>query len=509
MNKPEKLIIVIFGASGDLTWRKLIPALYDLFVQDLLPEEFKIVGVGRTSLSDVDFRQRMIEGLEQFTSTDFFDSQKVLSFSEQLFYHCMDTKKPKDYFKLKEHLEYLANIMTCQANYLYYFALPPNMIETVANSLKDSGLTCQEKGWKRVIVEKPFGKNLASAKKLNQELLHSFSEDQIYRIDHYLGKETVQNILITRFSNSVFEPLWNRNYIERIEITSSESLGVGSRAGYYESAGALRDMLQNHLLQILGIVAMEPPVNSDANAIRNEMLKVFQSLRRISEQDVPQYVVRGQYTESKINQSQVKSYRDEKGVDPHSSTETYVAMKCLVDNWRWSGVPFYIRTGKCLPTRVTEVAIHFKPNPHKIFFHENPLPNSNNQLIIRIQPDEGLLLKFGMKIPGAGFRVEQVNMDFHYSSLNHTHIPEAYERLLHDCMLGDATLYQRGDAVEETWSYVQPILDAWEHNSKIPLYGYPAGSWGPEQADRLLEQDGFQWRYPCKNLVNDGLYCEL
>ncbi|MDR2147942.1 MAG: glucose-6-phosphate dehydrogenase, partial [Tannerella sp.] len=366
-----------------------------------------------------------------------------------------------------------------------------------------------ENGWKRVIVEKPFGHDYESAVKLNGELLEYFTEDQIYRIDHYLGKETVQNILVTRFSNIIFEPLFNRNYVEYVEITSSESIGVGSRAGYYETSGALRDMLQNHLLQLLGIVAMEPPVSSDANSIRNEMLKVFQSLRKLSKEEVPRFVVRGQYTSSTIRGEKQKAYREEPGVAKDSKTETYVAAKLFVDNWRWSGVPFYIRTGKCLPTRVTEIVIHFKENPHKIFSLKNGIKNVNNKLIIRIQPNEGLLLKFGMKVPGAGFNVDEVSMDFKYSSLNERYIPEAYERLLTDCIAGDATLYQRGDAVEATWQFVQPILDAWNENPDIQIYGYPAGSWGPEQADKILATDGYEWRFPCKNLTDDNVFCEL
>lgn len=509
MQAKGNFILVIFGASGDLTWRKLIPALYDMYYQSLMPENFKILGIGRTSLSDDDFRRKMTEGVKAFVPANFCIQDSVDRFMAQLHYHVMDTNQPADYAGLKTVLESLSGVTTCEAKFLYYFAMPPVMYAPVAGYLHKEGLACNDGGWKRVIVEKPFGHDYNSAIDLNKELLRYFEEEQIYRIDHYLGKETVQNILVTRFSNSIFEPLWNRNYVEYVEITSSESLGVGSRAGYYETAGALRDMIQNHLLQLLGIVAMEPPVSADADAIRNEMLKVFQSLRKMTPEEVPDYVVRGQYISSTVRGEVVPAYRKEKGVAPTSKTETYVALKCMIDNWRWSGVPFYIRTGKCLPTRVTEVVIHFRPNPHKIFAQKNNLDNIGNKLIIRIQPDEGLVLKFGMKVPGTGFQVDQVSMDFRYASLNEKHIPDAYERLISDCIAGDATLFQRGDAVETTWQYVQPILDAWAENTSIPVYGYPAGSWGPEQADALLAKDGYEWRYPCKNLTSDDTYCEL
>ena len=358
-----------------------------------------------------------------------------------------------------------------------------------------------------MIVEKPFGIDLESAQQLNINLLKYFDEDQIYRIDHYLGKESVQNMLVTRFANGIFEPLWNRNFIERVEITSAESIGVEDRGGYYEQSGALRDMLQNHLLQLVGFVTMEPPVVMKADAIRNEIVKVFQSLRPIAEKDVPEYVIRGQYISSTINGQKVNGYRNESKVDPQSRTETFVAMKFFIDNWRWGGVPFYVRTGKRLPASVTEIVIHFRQVPHHLFTNgELPGP-FNNHLVIRIQPDEGILLKFRMKTPGAGFQVQTVNMDFHYSDLADVRLPSAYERLLLDCMQGDATLYARGDAVEEAWRFVQPVLNSWKENPDIPVFGYPAGTWGPETADNLIA-DG-EWRFPCKNLSNDGTWCEL
>ncbi|MDX1283560.1 MAG: glucose-6-phosphate dehydrogenase, partial [Draconibacterium sp.] len=392
-------------------------------------------------------------------------------------------------------------------NYVFYLSTPPSLYSIIPKFLADNGLSKSNKYFRRLIVEKPFGTDLQSAKDLNLNLQNYFNEEQIYRIDHYLGKETVQNMLVTRFSNGIFEPLWNHRYIERVEITSAESLGVEGRGGYYDNSGALRDMLQNHLLQVMGFVAMEPPVVIEANAIRNEILKVFQSIRPINENQVSKCVIRGQYTSSTIKNNTVSGYREESGVDKHSRTETFVALKFFIDNWRWAGIPFYIRTGKKLPTRVTEVVIHFRKVPHSLFGPSNNSNISNNQLIIRIQPDEGILLKFGMKTPGAGFEVQTVNMDFHYSDLANKNVPAAYERLLLDCMQGDATLYARGDAVEAAWEFVQPILNAWETNPEIPIYGYPAGTWGPEYSDKLIL--GGEWRYPCKNLADDGLYCEL
>ena len=336
-----------------------------------------------------------------------------------------------------------------------------------------------------------------------------FIEDQIYRIDHYLGKETVQNILAFRFANGIFEPLWNRNFIHHVEITGVENIGVEDRGGYYDSSGALRDMVQNHLLQVLSIIAMEPPSKFEATALRNEKVKVFQSLSQIKPEDVKKQVVRGQYTGSTVRGEKVPGYREEKGVAADSRTETFLAMKFYIGNWRWGGVPFYIRTGKRMPTRVSEVTIHFKKTPHALFSQNLAPTVGDNQLVIRIQPDEGILLKFGIKVPGAGFEIKTVNMDFHYSDISERTIPEAYERLLLDCMLGDASLYARSDAVETCWEFISPILDAWENDPDLPLYGYPAGTWGPKEASNLFDESNEDWRYPCKNLANDGEYCEL
>ncbi len=499
MKKPDNQILIIFGASGDLTKRKLIPALYDLYRHNLLPDRFIVLGASRTKLTDADFRNQAGQFLPS--------GKEVEQFKNLLYYETVSPTETAGFINLKLRLEKQGVELNIDANYLFYLSTPPSVYETIAENLSKYGLVNSTSNFRRLIVEKPFGTDLESALRLNENLLKHFKESQIYRIDHYLGKESVQNMLVTRFANGIFEPVWNRNFIERIEITSAESLGVENRGGYYEQSGALRDMLQNHLLQLVGFVAMEPPVVMKADAIRNEIVKVFQSIRPISEEDVPENVVRGQYISSTIKGETVKGYRNEARIHPQSRTETFVAMKFYIDNWRWGGVPFCVRTGKKLPASVTEIVIHFRQVPHHLFNNEGlPGPN-NNQLVIRIQPDEGILLKFKMKTPGAGFKTQTVNMDFHYSNLTDVRLPSAYERLLLDCMQGDTTLYSRGDAAEEAWRFVQPVLNAWKNNSDIPVYGYPAGTWGPEKANKLIE--GGQWRYPCKNLTNDGTWCEL
>jgi glucose-6-phosphate 1-dehydrogenase len=419
----------------------------------------------------------------------------------------LSTSDAAEYPVLKTRLQGLCAELDIPENFIFYLSTPPNLYQVIPKSLAEVGLNDSVKGYKRLIIEKPFGTDLDSAKDLNKKLLNYFDEDQLYRIDHYLGKETVQNMLVTRFSNGIFEPIWNHNFIHHVEITSAETLGVEDRGGYYDHSGAMRDMVQNHLMQVVGLIAMEPPVVVEADAIRNEVLKVFQSLRPMKENDVPKYVIRGQYTQSRIGKDQVKGYRDESGVDPNSRTETFLAIKFFIDNFRWAGVPFYIRTGKKLPARVTEVVIHFKNTPHHLFGNQSDEGPVTNQLVLRIQPDEGILLKIGMKVPGAGFRVQTVNLNFHYNELSDVYLPSAYGRLLLDCMQGDATLYSRGDAVEKAWEYVQPILNAWKNNPDIPIYGYPAGTWGPEVVDELMDEG--VWRYPCKNLAHDGEYCEL
>jgi len=504
----ENQILVIFGASGDLTKRKLLPALYDLYEQNMLPESFAILGVSRTKYTDFQFRNKIHSSIIDYGKHGIEDVSKIKKFVNNVFYQPIDTNSPETYNELKNRLKKLTEDLGIKSNFIYYLSTPPSLYGIIPQFLAEHGLNKQNNGWKRLIIEKPFGYNLESALELNKTLLNDWEEDQIYRIDHYLGKETVQNLLVTRFSNGIFEPLWNRNYVHHIEVTAAESIGVENRGGYYEGSGALRDMIQNHLFQVVGLVAMEPPSSIDSTAIRNETLKIFQSLRKIKEEEVGEVTIRGQYTSSIIKGVKVLGYREEKGVDPNSRTETYTAIKFFIDNWRWGGVPFYVRTGKRLPTRVSEVVIHFKPTPHYLF-SRNEVCESCNQLVIRIHPDEGILIKFGMKIPGAGFKVRNVNMDFHYSDLSNVRLPSAYERLLLDCMQGDSTLFARGDAVIEAWKFLAPVQKAWEHDPNMPVFGYPAGTWGPEHADDLIQEKEMTWRYPCKNLTGDGLYCEL
>ena len=503
-------ILIIFGASGDLTYRKLIPAVFDLYKQNSLPKNFAVVGVARSSFSDEEFRSKIKEGIKQFALGAKQTSEEELdSFCQKLYYLSINTDSESDYPKLKDYLDSLSKTNNIPANYIFYLSTPPSLYPIVPKYLAQQGLNAQKDGFKRIIIEKPFGTDLESAISLNKSLADDYDEEQIYRIDHYLGKETVQNVLVTRFANGIYEPLWNRNYIEHVEITASESIGVENRGGYYDGSGALRDMIQNHLLQLVALVAMEPPMAIDSVAIRNEKLKVFQALRPLSNEDVFKNVIRGQYTAANIKGKYAKGYREEKDVDPNSRTETYVAMKLFIDNWRWGGVPFYVRSGKRLPTRVSEIVIHFKPTPTNLFVKNPEFRNDGNQLVLRIQPDEGILLKTGMKVPGGGYEVKNVNMDFHYTQLQGTYVPEAYERLLLDCMVGDSTLYIRADALEATWKFVQPILDFWKTNPDAPLHGYPSGSWGPNCADDLIEGKLQTWRYPCKNLSDDGIYCEL
>ena len=511
MNKSQNCVLVIFGASGDLTKRKLIPGLFNLYKRDLLPQGFAVLGVGRTELDDSGFRLRMLEGLDSAEGTDAASGKQLDNFIKGLYYQAVDTAGREGYSILGAKLKGINQKIDARGNYLFYLSTPPSLFGPIAAGLASQGLNldADRNGWKRLVVEKPFGYDLSSARILNDDLHNSFAESQLYRIDHYLGKETVQNMLVLRFANAIYEPLWNRNYIGRVEITAAESIGIEKRGGYYEGVGALRDMFQNHLLHVVGMIAMEPPATFNANAVRNETMKVFESLRPMAVEDVDKYVVRGQYTESTIRGEKAANYRDEEAVSHFSMTDTYVAVKFFIDNWRWADVPFYVRTGKRLPTRVTEAVIHFKQAPHRLFGRTDDQCYGCNQLIIRIQPDEGILMKFNLKLPGEGFETKTVNMDFHYSELSDLYSPEAYERLLLDCIIGDATLYARNDAVEACWKFIDPILTAWRENEDIKLYGYPAGTWGPTRASELLGDPSLDWRYPCRNLSNDGEYCEL
>jgi glucose-6-phosphate 1-dehydrogenase len=511
LEKPDNFIITIFGASGDLTKRKLMPSLFELYRKDLMPASFAILGIGRSDYNDESFREKMANDVKNFNKSELVNQENLNNFLNHIYYHRMDTNNAEEYPQLKQRLTDIDRVAGAKGNYIYYLATTPTFYDVITSNLGGQQLNKggDGAGWKRIIFEKPFGFDLASAKALNAHVHQFFKEDQVYRIDHYLGKETVQNILVFRFANGIFEPLWNRNYIHHVEVTAAESIGVENRGRYYDGAGALRDMVQNHLLQVVATIAMEPPAKFVAKSIRDEKVKIFQSLCPILPENVPNQVVRGQYLESEIQGEKLVAYRDENNVAKDSKTETFVAMKFLIDNWRWGDVSFYIRTGKRLPTRATEVVIHFKKTPHHLFMREFPIGKDDNQLIIRIQPDEGIMLKFGMKVPGSGYDIRTVNMDFHYKDIGDAELPDAYERLLIDCILGDATLYARADAVEACWEFMMPIIIAWQDNPDIKLYGYPSGTWGPKEARDLFHDTNEDWRYPCDNLVNDGNYCEL
>ena len=479
--------IVIFGASGDLTHRKLIPALYNLYKIGSLSENFSVLGVARSELNDETFREKMREALinNEETTPDTLDA-----FCSHLYYQAVNTSDAQDYGKLVPRLDELHDKYQTCGNTLYYMSTPPSLYGVIPECLAAHGLNTEEYGWKRIIVEKPFGYDEKTAQALDVQIHRFFKEHQIYRIDHYLGKETVQNLLVLRFSNGWFEPLWNRNFIDYVEITGAESIGVEERGGYYDGSGAMRDMFQNHLLQVLAMVAMEPPAIINANSMRDEVAKVMHSLRPLTAEDMEHNLVLGQYTAAEINGKMEKGYLEEKGVPADSRTETYIALRCEIENWRWAGVPFYVRTGKRLPARVTEIVIHFKTTPHPVFSQNAP----ENKLIIRIQPDEAISMRFGLKKPGAGFEAKEVSMDFRYADLAGAQVLTAYERLLLDAMKGDATLFARTDAVHAAWKFVQPILDYKANGGRI--HEYEAGTWGPVAADKLIAKHGKVWRKP-------------
>lgn len=502
-------MLIIFGASGDLTARKLIPALYDLFLGGFLPENFAILGTSRSNLSDKEFREKVVTKspyLKDQMSNG--DKDRLKQFSGMLYYQDIGGDYNDDYGGLRDRIEKLNTDLGTNGNYIFYLSTPPDIYETIAKNLSEQTLSDDTNGWRRMIVEKPFGYDLKSARELNRGLQKYFKESQIFRIDHYLGKETVQNLLVTRFANSIFEPLWNRHYIHHVEITNAERVGVEKRGGYYDKSGALRDMFQNHLLQIVSLVVMEPPISDLPEEIRNEKVKALKSLRIMKdEQTLFKNTIRAQYVASQIGGQPVKGYREEEGVDPESTTETYAAIKFYVDNWRWKDVPFFVRTAKRMPTKVTEVVIHFK-EPHHHIFTSAGLSEKDNKLIIRIQPDEGILLKFGVKVPGQGFKVERANLDFYYSSLVETNVMAAYERLLLDAMQGDATLYARADEVEAAWEFVDPILDYWKNGKDVRMYGYSAGVWGPLNSGDLFD-GAYSWRNPGEHLADDPGFCVI
>jgi glucose-6-phosphate 1-dehydrogenase len=486
-------VIVIFGATGDLTRRKLLPALYRLSQQRIVPNEFAILGTARHPMSEDEFRAGMKAAVTEFGSEESLDESTWQSFAGRIFYIGGDFNDGETYQKLKSKLDEIDNEFHTQGNRIFYLATAPDFFGLVAKKLGEAKLARPKKGsWTRIIVEKPFGRDLESARALNKELASVFDEKQIYRIDHYLGKETVQNLLAFRFANSIFEPLWNRQYIDHIQITNAETLGVEGRGAYYEKAGALRDMIQNHVFQVTSLIAMEPPASLSANAVRDEKAKAMQSVRPLPKERIDDLTVRGQYGPGTVLGDTVPGYREEPGVDPNSSTETFVALKLFLDNWRWAGVPFYLRSGKRLQKHVTEIAIQFKEVPHRLFT-DSDAPLQPNVLIIRIQPNEGITLRFGAKLPGQAMRIREVNMDFRYGSSFGVKSPEAYERLLLDCMLGDSTLYARRDMVERGWEIVAPILEAWQKPA-ADFPNYEAGSWGPSAAFALIERDGRRWR---------------
>jgi glucose-6-phosphate 1-dehydrogenase len=489
---PQPCSVVIFGATGDLTHRKLIPALYNLAADGELPPAVTVVGFARREKNDDEFRGELEEATRKFSRQTVRD-EIWKTFAQSIFYHQSDFSDEFGFKTLAAKLEKIDKERGTRGNRLFYFAVGPDQFEPILKHLKSAGLNqAREGSWARVIVEKPFGTDLASARELNRIVHNSFAEEQTYRIDHFLGKETAQNILVLRFANAIFEPLWNSRYIDHLQITAAETLGVEGRAGYYEGAGALRDMVQNHLLQLLCLVAMEPPSDLNADSIRDEKVKVVRSLRRMAAEAVASNVIRGQYAEGSINGKPVPGYRAEQNVDPKSMTDTFVALRLNIDNWRWWDVPVYMRVGKRLPKSGTEISIHFKKAPFVLFNKES---NEENVLVIRIQPDEGISLRMQAKMPGTSFRIEPVKMDFHYGTSFGKASPEAYERLLLDAMSGDATLFARRDEVEEAWAFIDIIENSWHAKKDAPpLFSYPAGSWGPEQADELLARDGRAWR---------------
>jgi glucose-6-phosphate 1-dehydrogenase len=491
---PDPGVVVIFGASGDLTARKLVPALYELAAQRRLPMEIAIVGLSRTEMSHDEFRDRLRRSLEDHVSGGVSDDVWE-SFASGIFYLPGDSKQPETYDELKGLLKKLDEERGTQGNRAFYLSTSPSLVPSIVQRLGEAGMNAGEDGgWSRLVVEKPFGRDLESAKELNAEIQRYFDEGQIYRIDHYLGKETVQNILALRFANGIFEPIWNQHYVDHVQITVAEDLGVGTRGAFYEEAGAMRDIVQNHVMQVLCLTAMEPPVAFDAESLREEKVKVLKAVRPIPDDEVDLNAVRGQYTRGWVFGEEVEGYREGKDVASDSVTETFVGLRLFIDNWRWAGVPFFIRSGKRMPKKATEVAIQFHSSPHTPFAHDDTEGLEPNVLVIRVQPEEGLSLKIGAKVPGTGFEVSSVNMDLLYGTAFLEEAPDAYQRLLLDLMLGDPTLFIRADEAEGAWRIIDPIMRLWAEKREISTY--PAGTWGPEDADQLLERDGREWRRP-------------
>jgi glucose-6-phosphate 1-dehydrogenase len=498
ISRPSGTAVVIFGATGDLNKRKLIPALYNLYVDGYLPKNFAIVGVSRTKLNDHEFRESLKVAVSEFSRSGL-NAELWEKFSQSIYYVPGNAHQSEGFSEIKIRLEEISKKHGGKLNYLYYLATSPEHFAAVAENLKGVGLVAevnnsQNEHATRLVVEKPFGRDLASAKELNYLLRKSFDESQIYRIDHYLGKETVQNILVFRFVNGIFEPLLNRNFVDHIQVTVAEDIGLGTRAGYFDKSGILRDIVQNHQLQMLSLLCIEPPISlSDPNSIRDEKVKVLRSLRRFDELSVKRNIVRAQYTRGEISGNQASGYLEESGVVKNSKTETYVAMRLEIDNWRWAGVPIYVRAGKRLGRRITELTVHFRQPPRSQLLGQN-IELESNVLAIQVQPNEGISLRVGAKPPGPKFQVRQVEMDFRYGQSFETKSADAYERLLLDAMKGDPTLFIRDDEIEEAWAFLAPIFDVWNRQDQSPVYEYRAGSWGPAAADELLERRGHAWR---------------
>lgn len=490
---PDPSILVLFGATGDLAHRKLMPAVYNLMRENYLPANFTVVGFGRRSKTDQQMRDEYRQSVGEFSRSGQVQAGLWESFAQGIFYVQSKIDDIEGYRKLKQELDRFDQERGAMGNRLFYLAVPPEVYGTIIKNLGEAGLN-KNKGWTRVIVEKPFGRDLASARQLNRDIHAVFEENQVYRIDHYLGKETVQNIFVFRFANGILEPIWNRNFINHVQISVAETVGMEGRGEYYEGAGALRDIIQNHALQLLALTAMEPPPDYSPNAVRDEKAQVLRAVHPIPIAQVPDNTVRGQYGPGVMADDQVPGYRQEPEVAPDSSTESFVALKLTIDNWRWAGVPFYLRTGKRLPKRISEIAIQFNRPPLSLFKSNGISDIEPNVLVLNIQPDEGISLKIESKIPGQDNRIRPVNMDFRYGTSFGVPTPEAYERLLLDAMLGDPMLFTREDEVEAQWSLMTPILEAWERMPEPAFPNYEAGTWGPDEADYFLERDGRSWR---------------